>query len=606
MDLRARIQGCLLAGAAGDALGAAIEFLSIDEIEDKFGPRGLTDFVPAHGRTGAITDDTQMTLFTVEGLTRALRRGAELGGMVDARVDVHKAYMRWLATQGLKSPLPEDGPDGWLVREPRLRARRAPGNTCLSALARARCFGSIADNDSKGCGGVMRSAPFGFLSAAPDAIFRLAADCARTTHGHPTARVASGALALIIHFIAGGQPRHDAIARTCAFLDDLPDPKGETLGALEAARALARRPDWKERLKTLGEGWIAEEALALAVACALAADDLWSALCAAANHSGDSDSAAAICGNILGAELGIDALPSAWAQTIELADVILRLGADFALAIENAERMRGAPQGAARKAQHSKPVVSSLDNRATVRSEQAPAEHRLSSIVRGQRLGDLIGGPSTLASLLLGSVHSLRGFDARDVLRRYVEWWVRDGFDTGPVAEAVFSRIAGGADVAEAVQDVHRLMNGKTAGCGPVHRNIVLASAPFIDDARLEECVRTEARLTHLHELAAEACVAAARVCRRLARGEPWEATLSASGAGLPEEIASALRSWARAPAERSGYVPAVLHAALHFVGTARSVEDALTRSARFSGSANYVPVLAGAIAGARWGIAAQ
>lgn len=81
----------------------------------------------------------------------------------------------------------------------------------------------------------MRSAPFGFLRAGPEEIFEFAADCARTTHGHPTGRVAAGALALIIHFIAQGQSRHEAIARTCTFLQELPDPNTETLNALEKA-----------------------------------------------------------------------------------------------------------------------------------------------------------------------------------------------------------------------------------------------------------------------------------------------------------------------------------------------------------------------------------
>lgn len=340
MHLRARIQGCLLGGAAGDALGAAIEFLSDDEIRDRFGPEGLTDFAPAYGRIGAITDDTQMTLFTVEGLIRAIVRGNEKG-IVSPYSVVHHAYLRWLATQGLRNPVLEEEPDGWLVREPRLHSRRAPGNTCISALAAAESFGAFATNDSKGCGGVMRSAPFGFLRAEATQIFELAADCSRTTHGHPTGSVAAGALALIIHFIAQGLSRDAAVARTCAFLRELPDPNAETLDALEKARQLANGPDWREALPALGEGWIAEEALAIAVACALAADGLWPALCAAVNHSGDSDSTGAICGNILGAELGIDALPSSWAEMIELADVILQLGDDFARVIEDYESFCG-------------------------------------------------------------------------------------------------------------------------------------------------------------------------------------------------------------------------------------------------------------------------
>jgi ADP-ribosylglycohydrolase len=67
-DLRARIRGSLLGGAVGDALGAPIEFDSLRKIQRRFGPHGVAGFEPAYGLRGAITDDTQMTLFTAEGL----------------------------------------------------------------------------------------------------------------------------------------------------------------------------------------------------------------------------------------------------------------------------------------------------------------------------------------------------------------------------------------------------------------------------------------------------------------------------------------------------------------------------------------------------------
>ena len=74
-----RVAGCLLGGAVGDALGAPIEFMRLSEIRERFGPQGLREFAPAYGRLGAITDDTQMTLFTAEGLLRAMTRGYARG-----------------------------------------------------------------------------------------------------------------------------------------------------------------------------------------------------------------------------------------------------------------------------------------------------------------------------------------------------------------------------------------------------------------------------------------------------------------------------------------------------------------------------------------------
>src|ERR1700748_47764 len=127
-------RGCLLGGAVGDALGAPVEFMSLEEIRVQFGPRGVTGLEDGTWPAGSITDDTQMTLFTAEGLLRAQVRGA-LKGIVHPPSVVDHAYARWLHTQGEQCPRWRENPcDGWLVSLPELHARRAPGGTCLSAL----------------------------------------------------------------------------------------------------------------------------------------------------------------------------------------------------------------------------------------------------------------------------------------------------------------------------------------------------------------------------------------------------------------------------------------------------------------------------------------
>ena len=72
---RTRVRGCLLGGAIGDALGAPVEFLSRREILQRSDGAGLREYLPAtFGSSvgfGLITDDTQMTLFIVEGIIRA-------------------------------------------------------------------------------------------------------------------------------------------------------------------------------------------------------------------------------------------------------------------------------------------------------------------------------------------------------------------------------------------------------------------------------------------------------------------------------------------------------------------------------------------------------
>jgi ADP-ribosylglycohydrolase len=360
---RDRVHGCLLGGAAGDALGAAVEFLSIDEIRARFGPDGIAEPAEAYGRVAAITDDTQMTVFTAEGLIRAAVRG-RTKGIVHAPTVVDHAYGRWLAGLG------EDGgrwddhpPDGWLVDVPALRAWRSPGRTCLSAL-RAPVAGTVAAplNHSKGCGGVMRMAPGGLLGGPRDA-FALGCDLAALTHGHPSGYLTAGALALLVARLVAGDGLDTAldavevrleteIARPPGGPDAETAPPGdtappteaagppaetaaaeraETLVAVRAARALAAAgaSPTPETLASLGLGWVADEALAIAVYCALVAEDFAHGVRLAVNHSGDSDSTGAMTGSILGVQHGVGVIPDGLLADLELRDEIARLADDW-------------------------------------------------------------------------------------------------------------------------------------------------------------------------------------------------------------------------------------------------------------------------------------
>ncbi|MFB6721365.1 ADP-ribosylglycohydrolase family protein [Kribbella sp. NPDC056345] len=344
---RGRVRGSLLGGAIGDALGAPVEFESGRKILKKH-PQLLRTFVTgdAGWPPGTVTDDTQMTLFTIEGLIRAgVRKDRGLGLTL---APVHHAYDRWLDTQQRSAPSGER--DGWLQAEQWLYARRAPGNTCLGALRGARHggpritqYGVQAVNNSKGCGGVMRVAPFGLLpeTFSTEWVFDAAAEAAGYTHGHPTGKLASGALAAIIHQICGGAEL-DAALDTAADLLTRHEGHEETSTALAAAR---RGP---VRLEDLGGGWVAEEALAIAVYVALAypaPEQFLDALALAVTHSGDSDSTGAICGNILGALHGEAALPAELASTVEGRAVILQLADDF---VEEFSRTEPHPGFAAR------------------------------------------------------------------------------------------------------------------------------------------------------------------------------------------------------------------------------------------------------------------
>jgi ADP-ribosylglycohydrolase len=344
---RDRVHGCLLGGAVGDALGAAVEFRSIDEIRAQFGPAGIAEPAEAYGRAGAITDDTQMTVFTADGLIRAAVRG-RTKGILDAPTVVDHAYGRWLTALGERGGRWDDrAPDGWLVDVPALGAWRSPGRTCLSAL-RAPEAGTVAApiNHSKGCGGVMRIAPVGLLDGPRD-VFALGCDLAALTHGHPSGYLAAGAMALLIAQLVAGdgldvaldavearlvtETASPAAGETETETETATAERAETLVAVRAARSLAAAgaTPTPETVAGLGLGWVAEEALAIAVLCALVAEDFAHGVRLAVNHSGDSDSTGAMTGSILGTLHGAAVIPDRLLADLEVRAEITRLADDW-------------------------------------------------------------------------------------------------------------------------------------------------------------------------------------------------------------------------------------------------------------------------------------
>jgi ADP-ribosylglycohydrolase len=324
-DYVRRVRACLLGGAIGDALGAGIEFDSLERIHRKYGGP-VVGYVPAYGRTGAVTDDTQMTLFAVEGLVAGAAdhaagaaRGdtAALSGLMGS---VRDSYLRWFAgeTQGT---IPAGG---WLPANPSLAASRAPGTTCVMGLRDGTgTRGRPANPHSKGCGTVMRAAPYGLLDGLPVPVrCQLAMDDAALTHGHPTAWAASAAMATMVAKLTAGQTLRAAAAEA---LDEtvLTDEAGQEIAA--ALRVALSAPAASQPPAALGQGWVGDEALGIAVWCAVTASDPMAAMLAAVNHDGDSDSTGSLCGQLLGAGGGdafLETLPAEWISGNEATELI--------------------------------------------------------------------------------------------------------------------------------------------------------------------------------------------------------------------------------------------------------------------------------------------
>lgn len=354
---RGRVRGCVLAGAIGGALGAPVESDSIATIRARYGDAGVTEFA------GRVTGDTQLTLFTLEGLIRADVRFTHKG-ICDLPAVVRHAYLRWLDTQRHAAPPPAGSNDyvrnGWLREQGWLYSRRSPGKACLSGLRSGAWrsdefeeFGAdgragLVNPGSKGCGAVTRSAPFGLGGRSARVAFERAAECARITHGHPTGYLAAAAFAALIHFLVHGAGLREAVEGALELLATCSGHE-ETSRALRAAVVLADGGGAApEKVETLGAGWVAEEALAIAVYCAMVEQaparhrgdgfgaypgitPFQQALLLAVNHSGDSDSTGAMCGDILGAWHGDVVLPGEWLVRLEGRAIIAELADDFAI-----------------------------------------------------------------------------------------------------------------------------------------------------------------------------------------------------------------------------------------------------------------------------------
>jgi ADP-ribosylglycohydrolase len=246
---------------------------------------------------------------------------------------VYQSYLRWLYTQ--TKSLPDEHyewlldrqfheENGSILAHKELFSARAPGNTCLSALESNK-MGTLEKpiNDSKGCGGVMRVAPVGlFLHKNPGQAFRVAAEIAAITHGHASGYLAAGALAAIVAELLNGKTIAESAQSAMLVLKDYLHHQ-ETLTAMERAFEYANSGESPESaISNLGQGWVAEEALAISLYCALKEKDFRKALIMAVNHDGDSDSTGAICGNILGARYGLEVIPEQWVNNVELKELI--------------------------------------------------------------------------------------------------------------------------------------------------------------------------------------------------------------------------------------------------------------------------------------------
>ena len=325
MFLKEKILGCLIGGAIGDSFGYPVECLESKEIKEQFGAKGLTYFI-ADNDSGKflISDDTQMTMFTLEALILNQKKDVLIN-------DIYKSYRRWFDTQfGPGAIDTETASEGFLHQDERLFAMRMPGHACIDSMRK----GIMGTPDkpislSKGNGCVMRAAPFGFLQdESPEYVYSLSYNAAALTHGDEEAQQCAAAFSTLIYFLI----RTKFIADAIIMNDDLLLKIGKRgvlakkvidRGLDAVLRGKCSRQFWKK----LGEGWIAPEALSIAIYFLVSTQyhDTKSRLCSIINRTGDSDTIASIFGNLWGAFWGIHAFKDMEYQNIECIDLMSKL-----------------------------------------------------------------------------------------------------------------------------------------------------------------------------------------------------------------------------------------------------------------------------------------
>jgi ADP-ribosylglycohydrolase len=285
--------------ALGDALGWPVEFFARSHIRAKYGRAGIT--VPPD--PALYTDDTQMSTAMAEALVESGEKDID-------------TFMTSLANKFV----------AW--KNDPITATRAPGTTCIrgvNALELGAPWNEAGVKDSKGCGACMRVAPIGyFYQHDVSSLSNIARSQAWLTHRHPTSDAASVGAAYLVKLALDGAEPQVFPDRLLSFVGGQSDEFEEAIKRVIEVRDW---PDAEAALdhigRTRGGGWIAEEAVAMALYCVLKhPDNYTAAVILGANIDGDSDTVACITGGILGARLGLAALPQNWLTRLENRDYL--------------------------------------------------------------------------------------------------------------------------------------------------------------------------------------------------------------------------------------------------------------------------------------------
>lgn len=338
VTLQQRFIGCLIGGAMGDAMGFEVKAMTLEQIKRAFGKSGITKMTPSKiTKNMRISDETQLTLFTLHGIMWGDFLGGK-SGISNYTTYVFYAYQQWLYTQ-MSTIASVDYQ--WILDNERnnfpcefldikeLFKKRSPSKVLINTLMTSAemNYGKIINriNDNKNADSIRTSAAGLYFYTDPERAFRMGADFGGITHSHPTGYLAAGCFSSIISFILAGETIEQAVLDTLKQVKNY-DGFEECFKAMDDALGLLdEETKPMDAVALLGDGKTAESALAIGIYCACCHSiNPENAILLAVNQDGNSDACGHICGSLVGAYKGINALPEKWNKQLQFSQLITK------------------------------------------------------------------------------------------------------------------------------------------------------------------------------------------------------------------------------------------------------------------------------------------
>ena len=325
--------GCMLGMAVGDAMGYTVDGRSWQEIQEDYGPNGLLGYDLVNG-CAEVSSYTQMGAYAANGLLLGVTRG---------RPELYIKYLQvsmkeWAQRQDL--PRDPGKYTCWVSHVPSLRRRHCRDSWMLDALRNLNPGTTESPiNRSANPGAMMAAAMVGLAcdpSRMPEGqVTQLGAAAVATTHGAPEAFLSGAVLAGILAGIVKYPKRDLRIQFEDAIDSMLTQFTLKYSQADQVADRLKKAMQMpQDAPQEVMESLIcdrADQCLGAAMyACLTCGEDFDTAMILAVNHSGKSAAVGAMTGAILGAKLGVEALPEFYLESLEVVDVLTELSRDVA------------------------------------------------------------------------------------------------------------------------------------------------------------------------------------------------------------------------------------------------------------------------------------